>query len=392
MFRKASSTTMNYPSLARDYRSMRRVAVIGFVAAALTLTGCTATPTPEEGDDGSIALPDYYPADYQDIVEGSRDESGQLNIYSVLDPENWAPIIEGFNERYPWIEIAANDLGSGEVFERYYNEDGAGQASADLLVSGSVFHWADMVDEGGRLLDYDSPESTKVPKWSHPSTGLYTFLTSPVVAAYNTALVSGDVEPTSLTAIAELAASDPAKYAGKVLSYDVAASPYGLAINMAYVERSSDASNKLDDVLPYVQSVSNPSMEMLISGEYLTSYFVSRFQAEQAKQTSGGLLDWAWLEDGTPITLYGMGITEGTQNPNSAKLFLDYILSVDGQAIIAGQGFVPYRDDMPAEITPTIKTLTDDLGEENVFVVGYEKPATDDVDTFIARWTAAKSD
>lgn len=44
--------------------------------------------------------PDYYPDDYGDIIEASRDEDNLL-VYSNMAEYNWTPIIEGFQELYP---------------------------------------------------------------------------------------------------------------------------------------------------------------------------------------------------------------------------------------------------------------------------------------------------
>ena len=49
-------------------------------------------------------MPDYYPAEYEDIVDGSKDEGGALTIYSNTDQENWAPIFRDFQKKFPWVK------------------------------------------------------------------------------------------------------------------------------------------------------------------------------------------------------------------------------------------------------------------------------------------------
>ena len=109
-------------------RMVRRRGVLAPMAAlmaAATLAACgggggddaAAEPPPNE-----IAVeefPEYYPAEYQDLVDGSKDEGGVLEIYSNTDQENWAPIFRDFQKKYPWVEtINANNLDSDEVFQR----------------------------------------------------------------------------------------------------------------------------------------------------------------------------------------------------------------------------------------------------------------------------------
>ena len=71
------------------------------------------------------AMPDYYPADYSSVIEASKAENGVL-VYSNMGEMNWRPLIEAFNAEYPWIKVQTLDLGSIEVFERYYAETAAG--------------------------------------------------------------------------------------------------------------------------------------------------------------------------------------------------------------------------------------------------------------------------
>lgn len=98
------------------------------------------------GSSGGSAtgVPPGYPDDYAEIIEASKDERGLL-IYSNMGAYNWAPVIKGFNELYPWIKVETLDLGSGEVFERFLSEKATRSATGDLLVSASPDNWIDLI-------------------------------------------------------------------------------------------------------------------------------------------------------------------------------------------------------------------------------------------------------
>lgn len=70
-------------------------------------------------------LPPYYPPEYARIVEASRGEDGPL-VYSIMSARNWEPVLAEFRRLYPWIRVETLDLGSHEVFERYYAESAGG--------------------------------------------------------------------------------------------------------------------------------------------------------------------------------------------------------------------------------------------------------------------------
>ena len=121
------------------------------VLAAATILLTTLALTACGGDDDAppanqIAegtAPDYYPAGYADIIANSKNEGGELTIYSNTDQENWAPIFRDFQKKYPWVKkINANNLDSDEVFQRVLSEQATGSSPADLLVSNAAQAWA----------------------------------------------------------------------------------------------------------------------------------------------------------------------------------------------------------------------------------------------------------
>src|SRR5512140_3890449 len=117
-------------------------------------------------------LPSYYPKSYSAIVEGSKKEN-KLVVYSIMAEYNWKPVLEGFKKLYPWIEVQTLDLGSSEVFERYYSERASNARTGDLLIVGAVDKWLQFVAKG-EALEYVSPEEGKLPKWAAIRKGLYT--------------------------------------------------------------------------------------------------------------------------------------------------------------------------------------------------------------------------
>ncbi len=60
-----------------------------FAAAVACATMCMAYGA-------NAATPDYYPADYQKLIDGSKTESGVL-VYSNTTLANWKPILAAFN-------------------------------------------------------------------------------------------------------------------------------------------------------------------------------------------------------------------------------------------------------------------------------------------------------
>jgi iron(III) transport system substrate-binding protein len=338
------------------------------------------------------ALPSYYPKSYSAIVEGSKKEN-KLVIYSIMAEYNWKPVLEGFKKLYPWIEIQTLDLGSGEVFERYYSERASNSKSGDLLINGTVDKWLAFIAKG-EVLEYDSPEISKLPKWSLIRKGVYTVSSDPFVLVYNQLLLPEGKRPTSLASLAKLSQDNPSLFKNKITSYNAATEALGLSLNWAYVKKYGEDKWSILDQLGKVartERSAGPMIEKISAGEYVAGYFVSGIVLfpKLDDPARAKILGWAFPTDGTPILLRGMAIPKGVTNVNSAKLMLDYILSHDGQVGFGKGGLTPYRSDVQASEVPrfTLDSIIKKLGGEDKIVrLEYDERTLKEGPDFQVRW------
>lgn len=344
-------------------------------------------------DAQSHAYPDYYPSDYQVIVDTSQTEKG-LIIYSNMADNNWAPLLNGFKEKYPWINVETLDLGSGTVHSRYEAESGSGSRTADILVSGANDRWASYGVDGGKLLEYKSPELSKLPDFANPYPGVNVLSADPLVITYNAALLSEDQRPTGMKSLVEDAIAKPANFDGKITTYDAARNSFGLAAWYSYMsKKGEDGWNDLQQIGTMIRGETSggPMNEKIATGEYVVGIAVSGITIfPRLEQPGGEILGFAFPDDGTIMMLRGMGIPKKSANPNSAKLFIDYALSNEGQTLIGKGGLVPYRDDVDEnEVRYTYQGITDIIGVDNLIIAGFDEGLIKDADPFVTKWNAA---
>ena len=355
-------------------------------AAALVAAGAFTAAAHAQG------VPSYYPKSYQQIVDASKKEN-KLVVYSIMAEYNWKPVIEGFRKLYPWIEVQTLDLGSSEVFERYYSERASNSRTGDLIIAGAVDKWLQMLAKG-EIVDYPSPESDKLPKWSIPRKGLYTVSADPMVLVWNNALVPESQRPKSLADLAKIAQEHPAEYKNKITTYNAAVEAFGLNINWAYTKKYGDRAWKELEALGKVtrpERSAGPMIEKITAGEYKAGFFVSGIVLfpKLNDPARAKILGWAYPTDGTPIVLRGMAIPKGSTNVNSAKLMLDYILSHDGQVGFGKGGLTPYRSDVQASEVPrptydgVVKLVG---GDDKVVRVEYDDEVAAKGAEFQAKW------
>ena len=88
-------------------------------------------------------------------------------------------------------------------------------------------------------------------------------------------------------------------------------------------------------------------------------------------KAQGAPVDWLAIE---PVITESVriGLTAHAPHPNSAKLFIDFVLSREGQSIVAKTYRVPVRDDVEA-IVPRLKKGLKLMGSGYMQVEGYNK-------------------
>jgi iron(III) transport system substrate-binding protein len=349
------------------------------------------TPTTVEEPTKSVAYPDYYPAEYEQIVEASKGE-GPLLVYSVMAESNLKPVIDAFHELYPWIEVQTLDLGGSEVFERYYAENATGAQTADLSITADPSGWIEFVKNRGEAVEYESPEKSELPDWSMPLPGLYTVSTDPMLILYNEQVLPDELWPKGLSHLAELATENPDVFMGKITTYDIVI-PFAFAINWAVVRDSGEEAWELLDTLGPMtlpEQSGGTQLQKLTSGEYVAGFFVSSGVFPKLADLEG-IVGWTYIEDGTPVFLRGMAIPKGATNINSAKLMLDFCLSHDGQVAWGKGGMTPYRPGLTADECPrTFQSIAQEIGgEDKMVLVNYDENAAAGRDAFVERWNEA---
>jgi iron(III) transport system substrate-binding protein len=383
------SESSSRAQVSRAIRPRWMSTAVATIATIGLLAGCSSSsePTAPENEISEGEVPDYYPAEYAAIIEAAEAEGGELTIYSNTDQENWAPIFRDFQKKYPFVEtINANNLDSDEVFQRQLSESATGNAPADVLVSNAAQAWAEYAATEDPLLEYTSPELGELPDFTTLLPNVYTLSVDPMTIAYNTAVMPE--APTGIGNLAEIIAADPELYAGKITTRDVNGA-FGFTVSHAFTEAKPDAWADLEEILPNAlpETSSGTQGEKILAGEYLAGFFISAAPAYPIVESSGGIFEVVFPEDGTVVLPRGMGITPEAPNVNTAKLFVDFVMSEEGQNAVAEGGLTSYRDSVEAaDGLHTYQEVVDTVGEDNVIFAGYDLVPEDEVTDFIEQW------
>jgi iron(III) transport system substrate-binding protein len=377
---------------------IRRRSVLTFpLAAALgsAIPSALSRPAIAQGAQPSgQGAPAGYPDDYKDIVAAAQKE-GSLLIYSIMSPENWRPVIQGFNARYPGIKVETLDLpNTRDVFERYLAERSTNSRTGDLLATAEPAGWIQL-HRRGEVLEYKSPEDAAWPAWGKPLPGVYTCSSDPLVFIYNKALVPEAQAPKTFAQFVERANANQKTWRGKLTSYGVHNSGLGYSGNYAFARKHGDKAwewfRELAPLQPRWERSGGPMTEKVTSGEYAMGWLVSAitFWPRLNDPARARVLGWNFMSDGQPVVLRGVAVPKGSRNMNAAKLMLDYIASAEGQRAFGKGGLTPARPDVqPGEgIRHTFASIKEAIGgEQNMAFIDYDPKMIDDYQPFLERW------
>jgi iron(III) transport system substrate-binding protein len=367
----------------------RRAGVVVAVAAVLTSAACASEPSAPPNQIAVEQVPDYYPAEYQQIIDGSRAEGGELVISSGTAKENWAPVFRDFQTKYPWVEsILAKESGA-EIYQQLLSQIATDSVQSDILVASSTQGWSEFAAHEGALAQYRSPEADRLPEFGELLPNVYAMSLDPMGMVYNTTLIGEDLA--GLGDLADYAASHPGELDGKVVVRDAATS-FGFTVAHAWTEsnpRNPEAWATFEKLLPLsrAESSSGTQIEKILAGEYAAGFLISSALGYEQEERSGGLVRFVLPEDGTLLLGRGAGIMNNAPHPNTARLFVDFMLSEEGQRAVAEGGLTAYRDGI--EGTPGLRTyqdLVNEVGEDSIVVVPFEGLPPAEVEQYTARF------
>lgn len=331
------------------------------------------------------SLPDYYPDDYGDLIAESMNESGSLSIFSNTSEENWAPILAGFQAKYPWVtSITAPDLDSDEIFARYLSEEATAGSDADMFVTNAAQIWAEFTMEDGRVNTYESVELSSVPEAASLLPGVNALSLDAMTLVVNAELL--DAEITGYADLADAVADGSLE--NRVTTRGVTGA-FGFTVTNALMSARGDLWPTMETILPNVRAEdsSGTQLEKILAGEYVAGFIISSGPGYPAADRSDGILEIVFPTEGTVVLPRGIAIAETAPNPATARLFMDYVLSQEGQSAVADGGLTSYRDDATApDPSRTYNGLVSNIGEENIVVVPYVFVEEADANAFIERW------
>jgi iron(III) transport system substrate-binding protein len=316
------------------------------------------------------------------LVAQSKKEGG-LVVYGNPPTANFNALADKFKAKYPWITVTEYDLDDNTIFSKYASEAAQGVRTADLLIASAPNLWVYASRKGYANKAFTPIGLDKFPKFAKQFKGIYVMSPDPTIIVYNKLLLKGKV-PDGVGDIA----SDPSTY-DKVAGYTVD-NTFGYTGLYGYVQLKGW--NNLQTIAKRLspQTGVGAQLQLVAQGGAKAAYLTSptaRFTIKNNAQYSQ-ILDWAYVKDGEALVPRGIAVTAKAASPASAKLFLDFVYSTEGQQAMCEAGFTAFRKGFtPANgCTNTLADVYAKVGAKNVFFPGFTQKFVNARPAFAKQW------
>jgi iron(III) transport system substrate-binding protein len=265
-------------------------------------------------------------------------------LFSVIERELCSGLIDGFTQRHPEIELDYRSGISVPIHERYLAGVRSGQPEADLIWSSAMDLQMGIVQSGDALA-YRSSEAADYPASAKYHDMAYATTVEPLLTVVNRDLFDIDLPAGSIGEIAGALKRDAAKLRGRVACCDIERNGVG-CLALMYESRDLTSFSELTDALSICKPRAYPSNPEVIdevsSGRAALGYHLLASFASRAVRENPALAIARTNIPSIAISRVAV-IPKSAPHPEMAKLFVDYLLSREGQQQLQEAGLFPIK-------------------------------------------------
>ncbi len=317
-------------------RSKRPFQILrGLVLIALWATACTPAAAPTTAPPPApTTAPPPAPTAEMSLEEAAEAEGGNLMVYTSMNIDDLEVVLAAFKETYPFVNAEYYRASGEDVIAKAVTEAQAGQHFADVFETNAFEVYR--LNQEGLLAPFDAPERAAYPDNAKDTEGYWTVdRINLVVIAYNTDLVdAADVPKTHEDLL------DP-KWKGKIA---VEASDVELLADMVGAWGEDKAEAFWEGIAaqePRLVDGHTELAEFMVAGEFAISPTVYGHRVGRLKG-DGAPIEWVITDPVFAFTQL-LALAADAPHPATGQLFVNWLLSEEGQKVIQDLGRVPAR-------------------------------------------------
>ncbi|MDP9128959.1 MAG: extracellular solute-binding protein [Candidatus Binatota bacterium] len=268
------------------------------------------------------------------VIEGAKKE-GQVVFYTPLNINDSRPLLQRFEQKYPFIKTDLLRMSAEPLLNRIVTEDRAGRNVVDVINNTVI-----TALKKARLLQaYRSPEfPAYLDQFKDPEGSWASLNNNYYVLGYNTKLVSAKEAPTDWQDLLH------PKWRGKI-GMDQEEFEWFAATTDAWGrERAGKYHRALAQQQINWRKGHTLISQLIAAGEFPVG-IVYAHRIESMKK-AGAPIEWIKTVNPVFLSLAPIALAAKAPHPNAARLLLDFLLSKDSQQFLRNSNRISGRADV----------------------------------------------
>jgi len=287
----------------------------------------------------------------QELLENAKKE-GQVVFYSSMEIQASQQLGTLFEKKYPGIKATVLRIGSEKMATRLVAEAQSKQVRADVVhQSGFDFYG---VLQKGVFESYNSPERAAFPPEFKDEKGYWVINSATLnVFGYNTRLVAPKDLPKNFFDLTGptwkdrlLMDDNESKWMAGMIDH------YGESKTMDFLRKLASQGIQF--------RTGHSLMQTLVAAGERPAVVVAFANGVERLKKENAPIDWVPLDPLIGLT-FGLALVKNGPHPNAGKLFIDFILSQEGQQAVAAADYYSARKDVQSpvmkQVPPSLKVI-----------------------------------
>ncbi|HEY7169161.1 MAG TPA: extracellular solute-binding protein [Candidatus Binatia bacterium] len=280
------------------------------------------------------------------FIESAKRE-GTVVFYASMNLGEANTVIAEFERRYPFVKVELNRAGSEKLLAKVLTEFKAKKLAADVL---QTVEFSMYIFSRNNVLARYAPESNSLYPKDFKDDGYWTTVYyNPYVAGYNTKLVTARLVPKTYEDLL-----DP-KWKGKLMMEGTKADWFAGMLQILGQERGLRYMRELAAQQPVPREGHELLAQLVAAGEGAIDINIPASSVDRMKER-GAPIEWVALGS-APSIMVGAGLSAQAAHPNAAKLFIDFLLSREGQKLQQRFGRLVAREDLAPDQPQALKGI-----------------------------------
>lgn len=276
------------------------------------------------------------------VPRPAQAQDGNLVIYSATDTAAIAPLLNHYQATHPDQPITYREFHTRDLYELMVADP---DPVPDIVISSAMDLQVDLVNRG-LAQAADLTNLGRLPDWSHWRSELFGFTFEPAAIAYNPSLLSDADFPRTHQALASYIRGNQDTLFGRVGTYNVGRSGIGYLYATQELVQGLEG-QRMTEVLgragAQVYCCTSEMLDAVARGDLVLATNVIGSYA-LAYATKDPRIKIGLMDDYNLVMSRSAFIPRGAAHPLEAAEFIDFLISAEGQNLMATESeLIPIR-------------------------------------------------